>query len=142
MLDINLRADQATINKQMLAVLNALAESQATGSSGGGDGTAAWGDITGTLASQSDLQSALNGKQASGSYAAATHGHAMSDVSGLSSALSAKQNSLVSGTDIKTINGSSVLGSGDLTVSGSTNVDGGSAASTYGGATALDGGGA
>jgi len=34
--------------------------------------------------------------------------------------ISAKQDTLVSGTNIKTINGASVLGSGDLTVSGAT----------------------
>ena len=33
-------------------------------------------------------------------------------------ALNAKQNTLVSGTNIKTINGNSILGSGDLTISG------------------------
>ena len=49
-----------------------------------------WGDITGTLSSQTDLQTALD----------------------------AKQDDLVSGTNIKTINGSSVLGSGDLVVGG------------------------
>ena len=52
---------------------------------------ATWGSITGTLSSQTDLQSALN----------------------------AKQDTLVSGTNIKTINGSSILGSGNLTISGS-----------------------
>lgn len=55
--------------------------------SGGG---VAWGDITGTLSTQTDLQTALD----------------------------AKQDDLVSGTNIKTINGSSVLGSGDLVVGG------------------------
>jgi hypothetical protein len=50
-----------------------------------------WGDIGGTLSSQTDLQTTLNGKQ----------------------------DTLVSATNIKTINGSSVLGSGDLVVSGS-----------------------
>lgn len=49
-----------------------------------------WGAIKGTIANQTDLQSAL----------------------------SAKQNTLVSGTNIKTINGTSLLGSGDLTISG------------------------
>lgn len=53
-------------------------------------GGAEWGDITGTLSNQTDLQSALNAKQAV----------------------------LVSSTNIKTINGSSVLGSGNLTISG------------------------
>lgn len=49
-----------------------------------------WGAITGTLANQGDLTAAL----------------------------AAKQDTLVSGTNIKTINGSSVLGSGDLVVGG------------------------
>src|SRR5205823_2630502 len=53
-------------------------------------GSAAWGGITGTLSAQSDLNSAMG----------------------------AKQPTLVSGTNIKTINGSSVLGSGDLVISG------------------------
>jgi hypothetical protein len=51
----------------------------------------AWGSITGTLSSQTDLQNALNSKQAS----------------------------LVSGTNIKTINGSSILGSGNLSITAS-----------------------
>ena len=42
----------------------------------------------------------------------------IADVTGLTAALDAKQDDLVSGTNIKTINGASVLGSGDLTVSG------------------------
>lgn len=57
-------------------------------SAGGGGGT--WGSITGTLSNQTDLQTALNAKQAT----------------------------LVSGTNIKTINGSSLLGSGDISISG------------------------
>jgi hypothetical protein len=61
-------------------------------------GLTVWGSITGTLSSQTDLQTALNGKQAT----------------------------LISATNIKTINGNSILGSGDLTVSGSNiyNADG------------------
>jgi len=50
-------------------------------------GSATWGDITGTLSSQTDLKSALNGKQ----------------------------DTLVSGTNIKTINSTSLLGSGNIT---------------------------
>lgn len=37
---------------------------------GGGGSDTAWGDITGTIDSQADLQAALDGKQAAGSYAA------------------------------------------------------------------------
>jgi len=57
--------------------------------SGGGGGT--WGTITGTLSSQTDLQNALDAKQAT----------------------------LVSGTNIKTINSTSLLGSGNIAISGS-----------------------
>ena len=39
---------------------------------GGGGGSVAWGSITGTLSSQTDLQTALNGKQAAGDYATNT----------------------------------------------------------------------
>ena len=53
-------------------------------------GTTDWGDIGGTLANQTDLQSALDGKQ----------------------------ETLVNQTNIKSINGTSLLGSGDLTVGG------------------------
>lgn len=47
-----------------------------------------WGNVSGTLSNQEDLNTALN----------------------------AKQNTLISGTNIKTINGSSVLGSGNLII--------------------------
>jgi hypothetical protein len=50
-------------------------------------GSATWGGITGTLSAQTDLQGALN----------------------------AKQDTLVSGTNIKTVNGNSLVGSGDVT---------------------------
>lgn len=48
--------------------------SSVVGASGGSGGGAAWGDITGTLSAQSDLQTALNAKQAAGSYATAAQG--------------------------------------------------------------------
>jgi hypothetical protein len=54
----------------------------------GGGGGADWGDIGGTLSDQTDLQTALNGKQ----------------------------NELVSGTNIKTVNSTSILGSGDISI--------------------------
>jgi len=46
-----------------------------------------------------------------------THGHTITDVTGLQNALDGKQAALVSATNIKTVNGSSILGSGNLTVS-------------------------
>ena len=60
----------------------------------GGGGGGSWGSITGTLADQTDLQAALD----------------------------AKQVVLVSATNIKTINGASILGSGDMSVALNTTV--------------------
>ena len=51
-------------------------------------GSATWGGITGTLSAQTDLQTALN----------------------------AKQDTLVSGTNIKTVNGNSLVGSGNVNI--------------------------
>jgi hypothetical protein len=50
------------------------------------------------------------------------HTHPQSDVTNLTTDLAAKQETLVSGTNIKTINGSSVLGAGNLVVSGATSI--------------------
>lgn len=44
------------------------------------------------------------------------HAHAISDVTGLQTALDGKQDKLVSGTTIKTVGGTSILGSGDISV--------------------------
>ena len=49
------------------------------------------------------------------------HTHDQADVLGLAAALAAKQALLVSGTNIKTVNGTSLLGSGDLVISGGGN---------------------
>ena len=58
------------------------------------------------------LQSALDGK------ANSTHTHAISDVTGLQTALDSKQDVLVSGVNIKTINSESLLGSGNIIITG------------------------
>lgn len=47
---------------------------------GDSGGSSDWGQIGGTLSAQTDLQTALDGKQASGSYAAASHSHAYSAI--------------------------------------------------------------
>ena len=111
-----------------------------------GGGASTWGAITGTLSSQTDLQNALNTKEptiTAGTSAQYYRGDksfqtldknavSLSNVDNTSdankpvstatqTALNAKQDTLVSATNIKTINGSSVLGSGDLVVSGSAN---------------------
>lgn len=59
-----------------------------------------------------------------GVYAAIVHTHVIADTIGLQAAIDAKQATLVSATSIKTINGASVLGSGNLVVSGTGDVIG------------------
>ena len=54
--------------------------------------------------------------------AATSHSHAQSDITNLVSDLSGKQATLVSGTNLKTVNGSTLLGSGDLIVSGGSSL--------------------
>lgn len=82
--------------KDLVAAINT-----ALGAGGGGGGPAAWGSITGTLSSQTDLQTALNGK------AASTHGHAISDVTGLQTALDGK--AITKSATISIPNGRGVL---------------------------------
>jgi len=60
----------------------------------GESGGATWGLITGTLSDQTDLDAAF----------------------------AAKQDTLVSGTNIKTVNGNSLLGSGDIEISGGSDI--------------------
>lgn len=71
------------------------------------DGTAAAGTST-------DYARADHVHPTDTSRAAASHTHAISDVTGLQTALDGKQDALVSGTNIKTINGESILGSGNI----------------------------
>jgi hypothetical protein len=66
------------------------------------------------IAEVTGLQAVLDGKQASGSYASDSHSHVIGDTTGLQTALDGKQEYLVSGTNIKTVNGQSLLGSGDV----------------------------
>lgn len=122
-----------------------------------GGGSSSWGSITGDINTQTDLQTvlsskaaiahthsisdvsglqtALDGKQAAGSYAPASHSHIKANITdfahthpineivNLQTALDSKQATLVSGTNIKTINGTSVLGSGDLIISSGSSVN-------------------
>lgn len=77
--------------------------------------SAEWGNISGTLSSQTDLQNALNDKANTNDIP-----HNTSDLINDSGFLtqhqdiSGKQDTLVSGTNIKTINDTSVLGSGNI----------------------------
>lgn len=61
------------------------------------------------MATQAELDAVALAK------ADAVHTHTIANVTGLQTALDAKQATLVSGTSIKTLNGASLLGSGDLT---------------------------
>lgn len=80
-------------------------------------GGASWGGITGTLSNQTDLQSALNAKQ--DTLVSGTNIKTVNSTSLVGSGNVAVQPTLVSGTNIKTVNGNSLLGSGDVTISSS-----------------------
>ena len=69
-------------------------------------------DITGTAVVTSD-------SRLSDARTPTAHTHPQSDITNLTTDLAAKQETLVSGTNIKTVNGSSLLGSGDLAISSS-----------------------
>lgn len=95
-------------------------------------GSSTWGSITGTLSSQTDLQSALNSKVSNVTASAPlqSSGGTTPDVSitqanvstdgYLSSAdwttFNGKQANLISGVNIKTVNSQSILGIGQVTV--------------------------
>jgi len=84
---------------------------------GGGGGSTAWGSITGTLSSQTDLQTALDAKQ--NTLVSGTSIKTINSTSLLGSGDVAVQPALVSGTNIKTIEGQSLLGSGDINLTSS-----------------------
>lgn len=65
-----------------------------------------------TISEVTNLQTTLDGK------AASSHSHAISDVTNLQTSLDSKQATLVSGTNIKTINGETLLGGGNIVISG------------------------
>ena len=106
----------------------------------------AWGGISGTLSNQTDLQTALNAKQAtlvnqsniksingasilgSGDLTVTSSGTTWGNITGtlsaqtdLNSVLSGKQATLISGTNIRTVNGNTLLGSTDITVQAQLN---------------------
>jgi hypothetical protein len=68
----------------------------------GGSVTYSWNDITGKPTT----------------FPPSAHTHPITDIDGLVTALTGKQDTLVSGTSIKTVNGNSLLGSGDIVISG------------------------
>lgn len=95
LLNLNIKLMFSKATGALVGIQNprAIGEDLLLSASGGG----AWGGITGSLGDQADLQAAL-------------------DV--LTAAVAGKQATLVSGTSIKTINGLSLLGSGNLSLSG------------------------
>ena len=79
-----------------------------------------WGSITGTLSDQTDLQNALNAKQ--DTLVSGTNIKTVNSTTLLGSGNFNVQEVLVSGTNIKTINGNSILGSGNLSIPGESYV--------------------
>ena len=75
-----------------------------------------WGRIVGLLSNQTDLQNALDAKQPT--LVSGTNIKTINNTSLLGAGNIAVQPTLVSGTNIKTINNNSILGSGNLTLDG------------------------
>jgi hypothetical protein len=73
---------------------------------------------TGNLIVENDIFE--GGTKLVNKYALTGHTHIISNITGLQSALDSKQAGLVSGTNIKTVNGQSLLGSGNLVITGGT----------------------
>ena len=122
-----------TIGKNQVYKFIAQAVEDGTIPAGGEGGPATWGDITGTLSDQTDLQTALNGKAdvlgADDNYVTDAEKTVIGNTSGTntgdnatntqySGLATSKQDALVSGTNIKTVNGESLLGSGDIVIEG------------------------
>lgn len=88
------------------------------GSGGGGAGT--WGSIGGTLADQTDLQTALNGKQSSLGYTPLNPANNLSDVNNTATALGTLGGQVNLAATAKSGSGTTVLGN---TLSGLTHGD-------------------
>jgi len=69
------------------------------------------GDVTGSASFDGSANATIAATVADNS-----HNHTIANVTGLQTALDAKQDTLVSSTNIKTVNGASLLGSGDITI--------------------------
>ena len=79
-----------------------------------------WTDVTGkptfaTVATSGSYADLIN---VPSTFAPEAHGHIISDVTGLQAELNGKQAALVSGTNIRTINGTSILGEGNIAIGG------------------------
>lgn len=82
-------------------------------------------EVPSNYVTDSELTEALANKQDKGNYALKSDLNTLATKEELAakadaSALSAKQDTLVSGTNIKTINGETILGAGDITIQGGT----------------------
>jgi hypothetical protein len=77
-------------------------------------GSAAWGGITGTLSTQTDLQTALDGKQAAGDYTTNT---------ALTNGLATKENTITAGTTSQYYRGDKTFQTLDKSAVGLANVD-------------------
>ena len=73
---INAKQDQSTVLDNTTASYTTAEETKLAGIEAGATADQAWGDITGTLSNQTDLQSALDGK------ASASHTHTEYDAAG------------------------------------------------------------
>ena len=93
-------------------------ENRSVNSSGGGGGSTSWDAITGKPSTFPSTWDEVSGKPSTFPPSAHNHDDRYYTETEIDTKLGAKQDSLVSGTNIKTINGESVLGSGDIEIGG------------------------
>lgn len=93
-------------------------ENRSVNSSGGGGGSTSWDAITGKPSTFPSTWDEVSGKPSTFPPSAHNHDDRYYTETEIDTKLNGKQNTLVSGTNIKTINGNSLLGSGNIVISG------------------------
>ena len=93
-------------------------ENRSVNSSGGGGGSTSWDAITGKPSTFPSTWDEVSGKPSTFPPSAHNHDDRYYTETEIDTKLNGKQNTLVSGTNIKTINGESVLGEGDIEIQG------------------------
>lgn len=128
----NTQIELASKAGSLLDTIANLEDRSVSGSGGGGGGSTSWDAITGKPTTFPSTWETVSGKpttfpstwnEVSGkptTFPPSTHNHdeRYYTETEMDTKLSAKQDSLVSGTNIKTINGSSILGSGNIEIQG------------------------
>jgi phage minor structural protein len=114
----NTQIELASKAGSLLDTIANLEDRSVSGSGGGGGGSTSWDAITGKPTTFPSTWETVSGKPTTFPPSAHNHDERYYTETEIDSMLAEKQNTLVSGTNIKTINGESVLGSGNIEIQG------------------------